>query len=174
MNNCGNMCEQGKRCHQRPGICGLIEEERMRTALRNIGLDVVYSAELDRLKVDALVSLKANPPLPPVGLQYTRQRSGRKQRKAIEVVRKTRIVSRFLYLSCRLPITERVTTIIHSLLMFVAEANPERGIMAVVLDKDPSLPRYIVRVRSFPIWTSASGQSNGKERVFAYLENDAA
>jgi len=145
---------------------GHLQEERMREALRSTGeLDVRYSAELDCIyKLDAVALIKSSPLLPAVGIQFTMRSSSEKQQRAVQVVRKTKIVNRFLYLRSRAPITQ------DALVLLVATMSVSQGIVAAVLATDANGRYFITSVQSFPLretTTNASRERKTKWSTYA-------
>ena len=144
---------------------GHLQEERMREALRSTGeLDVRYSAELDCIyKLDAVALIKSSPLLPAVGIQFTMRSSSEKQQRAVQVVRKTKIVNRFLYLRSRAPITQDAAGILCSLVLLVATMSVSQGIVAAVLATDANGRYFITSVQSFPLRETTTNASRERK-----------
>src|SRR5437879_2124350 len=85
---------------------GKQQEMMMRLALESgTGLDVRYTTEIDTVyKLDAVVIDRNRPLRPAVGIQFTTMHDDDKVRRTIDMIRRTRIVERLLYLEseCRL------------------------------------------------------------------------
>jgi hypothetical protein len=110
----------------------------MRRALESgTGLDVRYSTEIDTVyKLDAVVIDRNKPLRPPVGVQFTTIHDEDKVQRTIDMIRRTRIVSRLLYLESECRLERPAFEMIRNLVMFVATAKPDKGIVTVVLAKD--------------------------------------
>lgn len=117
---------------------GKQQEMIMRQALESgPGLDVRYSTEIDTVyKLDAVVIDHDRPLRPPVGVQFTTIHDEDKVRRTIDMVRRTRIVARLLYLESECRLEKAAFQMIRNLVMFVATAKPDKGIVTVVLAKD--------------------------------------
>lgn len=117
---------------------GKAQELVMRRAVEAAqGLVVRYSLEADRIyKVDLVVADRERPLLPAVGLQFTTAHNPEKMQSTIDMIRRTRIVERLLYLEAECRIDEAASTLIQTLVRHTAETKPSKGIVTAVLCKD--------------------------------------
>lgn len=117
---------------------GKQQEMMMRRALESgTGLEVRYSTEIDTVyKLDAVVIDRNKPLRPAVGIQFTTMHDEDKVRRTIDMIRRTRIVERLLYLESECRLERSAFDMIRNLVMFVATAKPDKGIVTAVLAKD--------------------------------------
>jgi len=117
---------------------GKQQEMMMRRALESgTGLDVRYTTEIDTVyKLDAVVIDRSRPLRPAVGIQFTTMHNEDKVRRTIDMIRRTRIVERLLYLEAECRLDRSAFDMIRNLVMFVATAKSDKGIVTVVLAKD--------------------------------------
>jgi len=132
---------------------GHFQEEMMRRVLKASGeFEVRYSTELDVVyKLDAVALSTRNLRLPPVGIQFTTRRSPQKRQKAMDVVRRTQVVERFLYLHALAPINLEASAILCSLVTLVATLDSSRGIVTAGLATDHQGSFHLTNLRSFPM-----------------------
>jgi hypothetical protein len=98
---------------------------------------VRYTKEIDTIyKLDAVVIDRRRPLLPAVGLQFTTMHSPEKMRSTIDMIRRTGIVERLLYLEAECRIDEGAFTLIQTLVRYTAETKPSQGIVTAILSKD--------------------------------------
>jgi hypothetical protein len=100
-------------------------------------LDVRYSYEIDTIyKLDAVVLVRERPLLPAVGVQFTTKHDEDKMRRTIDLIRRTRIVTRLLYLESECRLGLHAFDIIRTLVLFTATTKPGQDIVTAVLTKD--------------------------------------
>lgn len=117
---------------------GKQQEILMRRALESgAEFDVRYSTKIDTVyKLDAVVIDRARPLRPAVGIQFTTIHDADKVQGTIDIIRRTRIVERLLYLESECRLEQTAFEMICNLVMFVSTAKPDKGIVTVVLAKD--------------------------------------
>ena len=117
---------------------GKAQELVMRRALEaDPDLAVLYSPEADRIyKVDLVVADRRRPLLPVVGLQFTTAHNPEKMQSTIDMIRRTRIVERLLYLEAECRIEQAAFTLIQTLVRHTADTKPSQGIVTAILNKD--------------------------------------
>ena len=148
---------------------GLWQEKELRRGLRDRGkLIVHYSSSADAIyKIDAIVRFRNAPMLPAVGIQFTTKADPDKMQRTIAAVRRSRIVSRMLYLEAECPLAEPAFPAIGNLIRFIAESSGEQGIVCAVLTSDGQGKYWFRDRKSFPVETSNEKQSQQKEEKAA-------
>lgn len=117
---------------------GKAQELIMRRALQAArSWAVRYTKEIDTIyKLDAVVIDRERPLLPAVGLQFTTMHSPDKMQSTIDMIRRTGIVERLLYLEAECRIDEAAFVLIQTLVHYTAETKPAQGIVTAILGKD--------------------------------------
>jgi hypothetical protein len=129
----------GRRARRHPHLpYGKAQEVIMRRALhKGDGFVVRYTREIDTIyKLDAVVLDRERPLAPAVGLQFTTAHNQEKMQSTIDMVRRTGIVQRFVYLEAECPIEEAAFPLIQTLVRYTATAKPAQGIVTAILTKD--------------------------------------
>jgi hypothetical protein len=132
---------------------GKAQELVMRRALEaDHGLVTKYSPEADRIyKVDLVVVDQQRPLLPAVGLQFTTAHNPEKMQSTIDMIRRTRIVERLLYLEAECRIEEAAFALIQTLVRHTAATKPSQGIVTAVLGRDEHGRFCLRHLRCFSI-----------------------
>ena len=148
---------------------GLRQEAELRRGLRcDDKLIVHYRPRADAIyKIDAVVRFRDAPMLPVVGIQFTTKSDPDKMHRTIAAVRRSRIVSRMLYLEAECPLAEAAFPAIGNLIRFIAGSSGEQGIVCAVLTSDSQGKYWFRDLRSFPIETPDEKQSQQKEEKAA-------
>ena len=148
---------------------GLVQESELRQGLRgNTNLMVHYNASDDAIyKMDAVVQFRDKPMLPAVGIQFTTRQDMEKLNRTIAAVRRSRIVSRLLYLQADCPMQASVFGAIADLIRFIAGSPADRGIVYAVLTSDGQDKHWFREVRCFPFETAPGRLPQQKEEKAA-------
>jgi hypothetical protein len=148
---------------------GLRQEGQLRRGLRDNGkLLVHYNASDDAIyKMDAVVRFREMPKLPAVGIQFTTRPDPEKLNRTIAAVRRSRIVSRLLYLQADCPLHPTVFGAIGDLIRLIAGSPAERGIVYAVLTTDGQNKYWFRETKCFPLETTIIAQSQQKEEKAA-------
>lgn len=148
---------------------GLRQESELRQGLQaNTNLLVQYNARDDAIyKMDAVVQLRNEPMLPAVGIQFTTRQDLEKLNRTIAAVRRSRIVSRLLYLQAECPLHASVFGAIADLIRLIAESPADRGIVHAVLTSDGQGKYWFREVTSFSFETAPGQQSQQNEEKAA-------
>lgn len=144
----------GRRARRRPHLpYGKAQEAIMRRALHeDDGFVVRYTKEIDTIyKLDAVVLDRERPLVPAVGLQFTTAHNQEKMQSTIDMVRRTGIVQRLVYLEAECPINEAAFPLIQTLVRHAATAKPAQGIVTAVLSKDERGGFTLRNVRCYSI-----------------------
>ncbi|HEY6344096.1 MAG TPA: hypothetical protein VIY49_21585 [Bryobacteraceae bacterium] len=104
---------------------------------------------------------------PAVGIQFTTKFDPEKIQRTIAAVRRSRIVSRLLYLQVDGPITEAAFPIIRRLVRLTATFTDDKGFISVVLASDAQGQYGICDARAFPVETPNKIRSQKKEEKAA-------
>jgi hypothetical protein len=131
---------------------GLRQEDELRRGLGSDDkLSVHHNMRDDAIyKMDAIVRFRDEPTLPAVGIQFTTRRDADKLNRTLAVVRRTRIVSRMLYVEAQCPLHESVFGPLTDLLRFIAKSPRERGIVSAVLTTETQSKYWFRDLKSFP------------------------
>lgn len=148
---------------------GLRQESELRRGLSaDNKLFVHHSASEDAIyKMDAIVRFRDAPMLPAVGIQFTTKPDIDKMNRTIAAVRRTRIVSRLLYLQAECPLNESVFTAVSDLIRFIAKSPGVQGIMCAILSTDGQGKYWFRDLKSFPLETVVPAISQQKEEKAA-------
>lgn len=157
---------------RRPGDAlryGLRQERELRRGLSaDHNLHVHHSATEDAIyKMDAIVRFRHAPMLPAVGIQFTTKPDPDKVNRTIAAVRRTRIVSRLLYLEAECPLAGPAFGLISDLIRFRANSSGERGIISAVLTSDGQGKYWFRDPKCFPLETTNTKASRQKEEKAA-------
>jgi hypothetical protein len=114
---------------------GLRQEEALRRGLRgDRRLLVHHNPEMDAIyKLDAVVRHRDDPMLPAVGIQFTTKHDPDKQALTIAAVRRTRFVTRLIYLEAECPLEGAAFERVRELVRDVAQNKESRGIVCAIL-----------------------------------------
>jgi hypothetical protein len=114
---------------------GLRQEEALRRGLRgDRRLLVHHNPEMDSIyKLDAVVRHRDDPMLPAVGIQFTTKHDPDKQALTIAAVRRTRFVTRLIYLEAECPLEESAFEKVRELVRDVAQNKESKGIVCAIL-----------------------------------------
>jgi len=148
---------------------GLRQESELRRGLSaDDKLFVHHSDSEDAIyKMDAIVRFRDAPMLPAVGIQFTTKSDTDKMNRTIAAVRRTRIVSRLLYLQAECPLDESVFTAVGDLIRFIAKSPGGQGIVCAVLSTDGQGKYWFRDLKSFPLETAVPAVSQQKEEKAA-------
>jgi hypothetical protein len=148
---------------------GLKQEEELRRGLQaDANLLVHYSLTEDAIyKMDAIVRFRDAPMWPAVGIQFTTKFDPEKIQRTIAAVRRSRIVSRLLYLQVDGPLTESAFPIIRRLVRLTATFTDDKGFISVVLASDTQGQYGIRDAQAFPVETPDKIRSQMKEEKAA-------
>jgi hypothetical protein len=144
---------------------GLRQESELRRGLSaDQKLHVHHDETEDAIyKMDAIVRFRNAPLLPAVGIQFTTKPDLDKVNRTIAVVRRTRIVSRLLYLEAECALNESAFPLIADLIRFLADGPAERGIVCAVLTTDGKSKYWFRDLKCFPLETAGDRGSQQKE-----------
>lgn len=120
---------------------GHIQESLFRTLLAELpGLQVVYDASADAIyKLDAVVWCRDKPLLPAVGVQFTLNPDQEKRLCALRAVRRSDVVSRFLYVQLsRCEVDRQAVELVSVLIRRVAELPGMQVMLSAVIERDHS------------------------------------
>jgi hypothetical protein len=105
--------------------------------------------------------------LPAVGIQFTTKPDIDKMNRTIAAVRRSRIVSRLLYLQAECPLNDSVFTAVGDLIRFIAKSPGSQGIVCAILSTDGQGKYWFRDLKSFPLETTLPGISQQKEEKAA-------
>lgn len=146
---------------------GLRQESELR---RGLSMDTTLRVDHDQTedaiyKMDAIVRFLDAPLLPAVGIQFTTKADPDKVKRTIAAVRRSRIVSRLLYLEAEYALTAAVFPMITDLIRVLAGSPADRAIICAVLTGDGHDRYWFRDLKCHPLETAVADHHNKQEKA---------